>query len=308
MDSSREDGMSQQKLIAIIGPTAAGKTDIAVKLAKKLNGYIISADSRQMYKYFDIGTAKPKAESILGQKVCQATVNTRERPGREANFLAYSGIPHYFTDFLEPHQTYSAGQFKKDALALIRKNKGLPILVGGTPLYVSAITQNLELPEVEPDQKLRNELEKLSTSELQKKLRKHDKDCFEFIDANNKRRLIRALEIILKTGKKFSKIRKKGTPIFDQSITFLNPPILELKQKIEKRTKAMLKHGLVEETKSLLKRYPKICPPWSSIGYKQVLEYLEGKIPLERLEYEINKATLRYAKRQIAWFKKENQC
>lgn len=265
---------NKQKLMAIIGPTASGKTDMAVKLAKEAGGYIISADSRQMYKYFDIGTAKTK------------------------NF------PHHFVDFLEPDQTYSAGQFKKDAIALINKNRGLPILVGGTPLYVSAILENLELPEVEPDEKLRKKLEKLSIAELQKKLKKYDEDCFEFIDANNKRRLVRALEVILKTGKKFSQLRTKGTPLFDQSITFLNPPISELKQRIEKRTRAMLKDGLVEETKALAKKYPKTCPPFSSIGYKQVIDYLEGRISEENLEDEINKATLRYAKRQIIWFKK----
>ncbi len=265
-----------QKLIALFGPTASGKTDIAVRLAQKFNGYIISADSRQMYLEFTIGTSKP---------------------------LDY---PHYFVDFLNPQETYSAGEFKHDVLRLIQEKKGLPILVGGTPLYVSTLTQNLTIPPAEPDYALREKLDATPLEELVSQLSEIDPKSLTFIDIKNKRRVIRALEVHAVTGVPFSQQRKKSPPLYSLLPLFLNPPLDELQKRISQRTSLMLSHGLIDEVRELRTKYPSTSPPFSSIGYKEVVSFLEGTLPQENLEAKICHETLAYAKRQIAWFKKEN--
>jgi tRNA dimethylallyltransferase len=174
-------------LIVILGPTASGKSNLAIKLAKKFNGEIISADSRQIYQEMDIGTAKITKEEM-------------------------SGIPHYLIDIVKPDQEFTLAQYKKLAVKIIKdvqKRGKLPFLVGGTGLYIQAVVDNLEIPQVKPNKKLRNKLEKLTNQELLNQLKKLDPLSAVSIDPNNKRRLIRALEVCLIAKKPFSQQRKK---------------------------------------------------------------------------------------------------
>ncbi|MDP2703817.1 MAG: tRNA (adenosine(37)-N6)-dimethylallyltransferase MiaA [bacterium] len=283
------------KLICIVGPTASGKTALAIKLAKKIRGEIISADSRQIYREMDIGTAKPPVVP----------------PGKDGRGDVMSfGIPHYLIDIRNPNQIYTAGQFKRDAIKavkqIIRSGK-LPLLVGGTGLYISAIVNNLEIPEVEPNRQLRKKLEQ----QIQKhglyyvygKLTALDPEAAYNIDPKNPRRIIRAYEIALATKKPFSETRKKGERLFDILILGLNCGE-KLKAKIAKRTSLMIKKGLVKETKNLIKKYGLRPVPFDAIGYRETIQYLQGKTTLSETITLINKNTWRFAKRQLTWFRK----
>ena len=288
-------GNRLSKLICIVGPTASGKTVLAIKLAKKINGEIISADSRQIYREMDIGTAKPPIAP-----------HGKDGRGDVTSF----GIPHYLIDIRNPNQIYTAGQFKRDAARavkqIIRSGK-LPLLVGGTGLYISAIVNNLEIPEVKPNRQLRKKLEQ----QIQKhglyyvygKLTALDPEAAYNIDPKNPRRIIRAYEIALATKKPFSETRKKGEPLFDILILGLNCGE-KLKTKIAKRTNLMIKKGLIKETKNLITKYGPRPVPFDAIGYRESIQYLRGKTTLPETVALINKNTWRFAKRQLTWFRK----
>jgi tRNA dimethylallyltransferase len=278
------------KLIVICGPTASGKTALAIDLAKKFNGEIVSADSRQIYRGMDIGTAKP----ILTK-----------------NNLA-SGIPHYLIDIKNPNQDYAVGQYKKDAIRAINsiiKSGKLPFLVGGTGLYISAITKNLTIPTVKADEKLRKNLEKeISLKGLDfvfKKLVKLDPEAAYIVDPKNPRRVIRALEIALKTKKPFSSQRRSGQPLYQILELGLNPNPEKLKLIITKRIEIMLEGGLVEEVKKLVKKYGYKPKAFDAIGYREIIDYLDKKIPLEEAESIMAKNTWHYARRQMTWLRKD---
>lgn len=276
-----------KKLIVILGPTASGKSDLAIQLAKKFRGEIVSADSRQIYRGLDIGTAKVTKEK---RKI----------------------IPHYLIDIRKPNQIYTVGQFKKDAIRAINKiiEQGkIPFLVGGTGLYIKAIVDNLEIPKVKPDLKLRKKLEaKIEKDGLEaifEKLTKIDPEAAYIVDPKNPRRIIRALEVAIKAKKPFSSLRKEGTPLFDVLQIGLNPGEKELKKRIEKRMNEMIKKGLVKEVKNLIKIYDKNLPTFDAIGYREIIDYLDKKYPLEEAILRINKNSWRYARKQMSWFKKD---
>ncbi len=277
--------MRHNKLITILGPTASGKSDLAVKLCKKFDGEIISADSRQIYKEMNIGTAKITKEEM-------------------------SNIPHYMIDIVKPDNNFTLAQFQKKTIKIIkdiqRRNK-LPFLVGGTGLYIQSIVDNLKIPETKPNKKLRNRLEKLTNQELVNKLKKLDPQALKIIDIKNKRRLIRALEICLLTKKPFSEQRKKNKPIFDILQIGLKLDTRNLEQKISQRTKKMIRSGLIEENKKLLKKYGSKPYSMSGIGYQEVILYLKNKITLEEVKELIKIHTRQYAKRQITWFKRDKK-
>jgi len=274
------------KIIVILGPTASGKSGLAVKLAKKFGGEVISADSRQVYKGMDIGTAKP------------AKTETEQ-------------IRHYLIDIKNPNQNYTVAQYKKDAIIAIKKvlakNK-LPILCGGTGLYIKAVVDNLEIPEVKPNfrlrKKLETELQQKGLNFLYEKLIKLDPEATYIIDKYNPRRVIRALEITFQTKKPFSSQRKKGEKIFDVLEIGLKLPPEKLKWKIEKRVDQMIKDGLIKETTNLLKKYPANLSVFDAIGYHEIINCLQGKISLSEAIRQIKSNTWHYAKRQMTWFKK----
>ncbi|MDD5626277.1 MAG: tRNA (adenosine(37)-N6)-dimethylallyltransferase MiaA [Patescibacteria group bacterium] len=298
---------NRKKLIVILGPTASGKTDIALKLAKKFKGEIICADSRTIYKGMDIGTAK-------------AMPKIRNR-------YIINGIPHYMIDVVRPNQEFTVAQFKQKAIEIIddiQKRNKTPFLVGGTGLYISSLVDNFDIPAIAPDKKLRSKLEKMAAKYgpdyLWKKLIKLDPKAKKFIQKENLRRVIRALEVCLKTKKPFSQMRQKGEPLFKTLLIGINQPRPILYQRINQRVDKMIKSGLINEVKKLMKKYlprrirqlaekvgPVNLPAFSGIGYKEIISYLQGEISLIEAADLIKKNTRHYAKRQITWFKRDER-
>lgn len=274
------------KLICIVGPTASGKTALAIKLAKKFNGEIVSADSRQVYRGMDIGTAKPLP-------------------------AAMKKIKHHLIDIKNPDENYTLGQYKTDAVKAIKKiiKAGkMPLLVGGTGLYISAIVNNLAIPQVKPNKQLRRKLEqqinRYGLYYVYGKLTALDAEAAYVIDPKNPRRVVRAYEIALETKKPLSATRKKGKPAFDTLILGLTKPGERLQADIAKRTNLMLRQGLVREVTGLLNKYGARQVPFDAIGYREIIDYLRGKMTLPEGIALINRNTWHFAKRQMNWFKK----
>jgi len=297
------------KIITIIGPTASGKSDLAVKIAREFNGEIVSADSRQIYRGMDIGTAKPPSDGGFAANPKSQTPKSK----KNRNYFS-GGIRHYLIDNKNPDQDYSAGQYKKDALGAINKiikSGKLPILVGGTGLYVDAVVKNLEFPRVKENKKLRARLEDEINSKglgfVFKELVRLDPEAAYIIDPKNPRRVIRALEVALTLGKPFSAQRKTGESLYNTLEIGIAVPRRELKEKIAKRTKQMVKDGLVGEVEVLAKRYGPNCKAFDAIGYREIIDYLRGEISLAEAMEQINKNTWHYARRQIAWFRKNHE-
>ncbi len=263
------------KLIVVLGPTATGKSELALKLAKRLNTEIVSADSRQIYKTMDIGTAKPSLDK---------------------NY-AIKGIRHHLFNVIAPNKQFSVAEYKNLALKAIKKihSKGkIPILCGGTGLYISSVVNEFSIPEVKPDKNLRKKLEKRSVEELFSELQKIDPPRAKNIDPQNKRRLIRAIEIVKKTGKPVPQISKE--PNFDILYIGIKKSLSEIKKLIDKRVDKMIKSGLEKEVKSLVKKYGWTTVLKNTIGYKEWRE--------ENSVKRIKANTFKFAKRQLTWFKK----
>lgn len=297
------------KIIVIVGPTASGKSSLALKVAKKFNGEIISADSRQIYRGMDIGTAKPIADDNSSGESKTHSLKFKKNDGYFS-----SGIRHYLIDIREPDQEYSVGQYKKDAIKVINriiKSGKLPILVGGTGLYIDAVVKNLKFPKVKGDKKLRAQLEeeikRHGLNCLFQKLLNLDPEAANFVDPKNPRRVIRALEVALVSKKPFSTQRKKGEPLYDALQIGISVPPRLLKERIRKRVNQMIKAGLEEEVKSLVEKYGLDCKTLETIDYREIVSYLQGKISLNEAIGQINKNTWRYAKRQMTWFKKNKE-
>jgi tRNA dimethylallyltransferase len=273
------------KLVAILGPTASGKTGLALRLAKQFRGEIVSADSRQAYKEMDIATAKPYKPAI----------------------------PHHLIDILRPDQQLSVALYKKLALKAIKdiqKRNKLPFLVGGTGLYIQAIVDNFDYPKIKPNPRLRKQLEKQSTQTLFSLYKKLDPRGAKLIDKNNKRRLVRAIEVCKISGKPYWLQRQKQNILFDTLQIGIKLPERELKQNIAIRTKRMFKAGLYKEAKRVLRKYGKNLPVLQTIGYQEFTDKKGGLKSIrdykEILE-EIKKHTFQYAKRQMTWFKRDKR-
>ena len=288
------------KIIVIVGPTASGKSALAIKIAKKFNGEIISADSRQIYRGMDIGTAKPKVQGTSGISNFQ--------------FIISKKISHYLIDIKNPDENYTVAEYKQDAIKAINKilkKKKLPILVGGTGLYIKSVIDNLNIPEVAPDQKLRKklekEIEKYGLKYVFEKLIKLDPEAAYIVDPNNPRRIIRALEVAIKTKKPFSVQRKAGKPLFDFLEIGINWPKNILNKRINKRVDLMIEEGLVSEVKNLIKKYGSKQQSFDAIGYREIINYLNKKTTLNEAKNLIKKNTRHYAKRQMTWFRKNKR-
>ena len=271
------------KVIAIVGPTASGKTKLSIEFAKKFNGEIISADSRLVYKGFDIATAKPTVE---------------ER----------GGIPHYLIDIVEPEVDYSVGNYYDDAKfaieRILQKNK-MPIIVGGTGLYFRILLENYDLPRVAPNYELRETLNLKDKDKLLVELEELDRKTYERLKDSNKRRIIRALEVIKTLKQPLSEIKIQKEPEYD--VEWYMPKINsreELYYRINKRVDIMLEQGLIEETQNLLEKHGKIKNFTETIGYKEILSYLDGHSTLNEAIDKLKQHTRNYAKRQLTWFRK----
>lgn len=276
---------SKINVIAIVGATASGKTAYAIELAKKIDGEIVSADSRYVYKGFDIGTAKPTKEE-------------------------QEGIPHHLIDIVEPEFEYSAGLYKKDASKIIQEihSRGkTPIVTGGTGLYIDILLKNYDLPQIEANHSLRDELKQLDTEELFAKLKKMDVEASEIIDQNDRKKIIRAIEIIQATGKPLKETR--GIEESPYTIEWIgkNHDRKTLYARIDKRVDIMLEMGLIDETKNLLKKHGSIPNLVNTIGYREITSYLNGNCSLEEATELLKKNTRNYAKRQLTWFRRNEE-
>ena len=278
-------------MFIIAGPTASGKTALSIKLAKELNGEIISCDSIQIYKEMDIGTAKVTKEEA-------------------------EGIKHYLIDIVSPNERYTVSNFKKDSKNAIKEilNKGkMPIIVGGTGLYVDSLIYEIEYQDMEFDIDYRNELmEKAETEEglkeLYEKAKTIDSKAMEKISLNDKKRIIRVLEIYKATGKTKTELeilsRQKEVE-YNYKVFVVNMDREKLYSRIDKRVDIMIENGLVEEVRNIYKKYNEFPTAMQGLGYKEVVEYLQGKINKEEMIEKIKKESRHYAKRQLTWFRKD---
>ena len=270
------------KVIAVVGPTASGKTSYAVELAKKLDGEVISADSRLVYKGLNIGTAKPTIDEM-------------------------QGIPHYMIDVVEPDANYSVGLYAKEADKHIKDilSRGkTPIVAGGTGLYFRILLENYDLPELEPDYELREKLSKLTYNQLFDILEELDFGARDYIENIDRKKLIRYIEIVKGTGLPLSKARGKIEKPYDVEWIGLNFPRELLYERINKRVDIMIKSGLLEETEYLLQKYGRVGNIVDTIGYKEMISVLDGEITLDEAVEKLKQNTRNYAKRQLTWFRK----
>lgn len=284
--------MNKPKVIVICGPTASGKTSLSIKLAKKINGEIVSADSMQIYEDMDIGTAKPTIEEM-------------------------DGVKHYLIGNVSPTVRYSVANYKKDALnaidEIIKKGK-TPIVVGGTGLYVDALVQGIDYDDVEIDLNYRNELEQIANEQgldvLYNKANQIDPEAMKKISLNDKKRIFRVLEIYHSTGKTKTEqeveSRKKDNP-YDFYVFAIDMDREKLYERINKRVDIMLEAGLVEEVKNVTEKYKNLPTAIQGLGYKEVIEYLNNECSYEEMVEKIKIETRHYAKRQLTWFRKNKE-
>lgn len=283
----------KKKLLIIAGPTAVGKTDLSIRLAKKLNGEIISADSMQIYKYMDIGSAKVTKEEM-------------------------DDIYHYMIDIVDPKDKFSVSEFKDMALCAISKiyAKGkLPIIAGGTGLYIDSVTCNMNFSNTDKNESYRQELEALAdkygNEYIHNMLKTIDIESYNTIHANNRKRVIRALEVYKMTGKPFSSHSSKEDYYktdFDVHYFVLNMDRQKLYDRINKRVDIMLENGLVDECKKLKDMgLTADMQSMQGIGYKEILYYLDNKCSFEEAVEMIKQGSRNYAKRQLTWFKRDKR-
>ena len=271
----------EKPLIVITGPTATGKTDFSIKLAREIGGEIISADSMQVYKGLDIGTDKISKE-------------IREE------------IPHYLIDIREPDKPFSVADFVREAdkaIAEIREKDKYPIVVGGTGFYIRALLYGL--PDVPPgNEEIRKELKKLSNEEIYNLLLEVDRESAERIGKKDRKRLIRAYEVYKLTGEPLSSFKFSEKPRYRFLGYFLYRSRPELYRRIENRVDSQIERGLIDETKWLL-QFGKDITAFQALGYKEILNYIEGRKSLEEAIRLLKRRTKQFAKRQFTWFRKE---
>ena len=281
----------KETVIVIGGPTASGKTALSIELAKTINGEIISADSMQIYKEMNIGTAKPDEEEK-------------------------QNIPHYMMDILNPNERYSVADYKKDAKKAIKEilKKGkTPIIIGGTGLYIDSIIYEIEFAQIETDLAYRKELEEIVENEglhtLYEKAKQIDPKAMEKISQNDQKRILRVLEIYHQTGKTKTEldIESKKVPEYNYKMFAINMDRDVLYERINKRVDLMIEKGLIEEVKNIYEKYNEFPTSMQALGYKEVIEYLEGKVTKEEMIDKIKMESRRYAKRQLTWFRKNKE-
>ena len=280
---------STTPVLFIVGPTAVGKSSLALKLANAFDGEIVSADSRQVYRFMDIGTAKPSADDR-------------------------AEVRHHLIDILDPDQPYSLALFldlAHQAIQDIHSRKVLPIVVGGTGQYIWALLEGWQVPHVPTDpglrEKLEREAEQAGTATVYQRLREVDPQAADRIDPRNLRRVIRALEIYHFAGTSSSDLRRRETPPYRSLVIGLTIVRKTLYQSIDHRVDAMVESGLVEEMRGLIEKgYRPDLPAMSSMGYKQVGMYLGGNLTLEQAVQQTKYETHRFARQQYTWFRQDD--
>ena len=283
--------MQKQKVIVIGGPTASGKTALSIKLAKKINGEIVSADSMQIYKEMNIGTAKPSKEEM-------------------------QEIKHYLIDCVAPNERYSVADYKKDAKCAIReilKRGKQPIVVGGTGLYIDSLIYEIDYPEIKTDLGFRKKLEEILETKgieyLYEEAKNIDSEAAKKISINDKKRILRILEIYHQTGKTKTELERdsRKEPEFNYKMYAINMDRKILYERINTRVDKMIKEGLINEVENVYKKYNDFPTSMQALGYKEVVEYLEGKSSKDEMIEKIKIESRRYAKRQITWFRKNKE-
>ena len=280
---------TKEPLVVIVGPTAVGKTSVAISLARRLDGEIISADSRQLYRMMDIGTAKPTEEEQLA-------------------------VPHHLVDVADPDESWNLAIYQQAAYRVIddilQRGK-LPFLVGGTGQYIRSIIEGWLIPPQRPDAKLREALRKWAGSigreGLYERLKLIDPEAASNIDYRNLRRTVRALEVIFNTGKRFSELRDRQECPYTPIILGIERPREALYERVDQRIEQMLAAGLVEEVRSLLDAgYSPELRTMSAIGYDEIIQYLQGEISFEDAVLLIKRNTRTFVRRQANWFKPDD--
>jgi tRNA dimethylallyltransferase len=275
-----------KRLVAIVGPTGVGKSQLALHLASLFHGEIVNADSRQVYRYLNIGTAKPSSEEL-------------------------AQVPHHLVNIINPDEDFSLAQYQElayKAIDDIQKRKKVPFVVGGSGLYVRAILEGWQIPKVLPDPEFRYNVKKRASGsgidELYQELVRVDPKAAQKIDCRNIRRVIRALEVHAKTKKTFSQLGYKEAPTYDSFIIGLTTDRAELYRMVDKRVDEMMERGFVDEVEHLLKMgYDLNLPAMSGIGYRQIGQYLRGELTLEDTKQQIKSETHRFIRHQYAWFR-----
>lgn len=271
-----------KKIVAVVGPTAAGKSAIAQALAEEFGGFIVAADSRMVYSGLDIGTNKP-------------TAATRARYG------------YRMIDVVAPDGEFTLADYQQQTMKILDEAVDLPIVEGGTGLYVASIVDNYAIPVVPPNPALRRRLEARSVEDLYKQLKAVDPETAAFIDPRNQRRLVRALEIKL-TANLSRAVAGKAAPKYDTLLLGVERDRAELYRLINERVEEMFEHGFLEEVKSLLDAgYRSSLPALSSIGYREVISYLAGDSTLDEAKALIKKNTRHYAGRQLTWWRRDSR-
>ena len=281
------------KVIVIAGPTASGKTSLGVELAKRINGEVVSCDSMQIYKDMSIGTAKPTVEEM-------------------------DGVPHYLIDFVSPGERYSVADFKRDAeekIEFILSRGKVPILVGGTGLYIDTLVYGIEYPEVELDQEYRDELMRIADSDeglagLYERAKEIDSEAALKVSPNDKKRIVRILELYHSTGKtktELERISRNNGVKYDYRVFAINMDRQKLYDRINLRVDMMIDQGLIDEVKAVVDKYDHFPTAMQGLGYKEVVEYLDGVFTKEEMIEKIKQETRRYAKRQLTWFRKNKE-
>ncbi len=295
------------KILAIVGPTASGKTSLGIALAKQFNGEVISVDSRQVYRGMDIGTAKPEGE--WSEQEIQKGGSVDQIFGARKTFTV-EGVPHWAIDLVDPDEEYSVALFKTYAEKKIKEilDRGhLPILVGGTGLWLRAIIDNLDLAATPSDPKLRAELETWRLGDLFHEYKQLDPEGAQSIDRQNKRRLMRALEVTKLTGKPFSQLRGADEPLYNVLQIGLKVDRGVLYNRINQRVDTMIAMELVNEVRALREKYGCEIESMTGIGYRQICAFLAGTETLAEAVELIKRDTRHYAKRQLTWFKRNEQ-
>ena len=287
--------LSKQRLVAIVGPTASGKSELAVSIARRYKGEIISADSVQVYKGLNIGSAKVNGE-------WQVTNPNNKK-------FIYKNIPHYCIDFVNPKKRFTVAEYKTcadSAIVHITKRKKLPILVGGTGFYIQAVVDGIILPEVLPNKNLRKELAKKSLDELSADLGRLDPVRAKMIDVKNSRRLIRAIEIVTATKKSITPLKRKSR--YNTLLIGIRPSDDVLRKNIERRARVQIATGLLREVRELRsQKIPRKRIQELGFEYRLALQCVEGIISDEKLTELLITANWQYAKRQMTWFKRDRR-
>lgn len=284
--------MNKPKILCVVGPTASGKTDYAVELALKCGGEVVSCDSMQIYKHMDIGTAKPTADEM-------------------------KGVKHHMIDIIEPNESFSVARFSemaRECIDDILLRGETPVLCGGTGLYFDSTINNINFIQMDTDEEYRKDLESAAkvfgNEYVYKILKRVDEESAESIHPNNLKRVIRALEIYKTTGKKKSELDKEqlSEPLYEPEITGLMRDREVLYDRINKRVDIMMEKGLVDEVSDLIKiGIDTDATSMQAIGYKEIIEYLDGKTSLSDAVDKIKRESRRYAKRQLTWFKRNKK-